>query len=98
MISRYKPFGNLLLMTKGAESGLVHLDVCWIDQPTSLTRWTVANVALLSVTHLGGHAHLRRVKGLISKTSLTANHAAPGGPSWPLHTFTFPFFVSDFAT
>ena len=36
-------------------SGRVHLDVCWIDQPT---QWTVANVAHLSVTHLGGHAHL----------------------------------------
>ena len=34
--------------------GRVHLDVCWIDQPT---RWTEVNVAHLSVTQLGGHAH-----------------------------------------
>ena len=32
------------------------------------TQWTVANVAHLSVTHLGGHAQLC-LKGLISKTA-----------------------------
>ena len=36
-------------------SGRVHLDVCWIDQSTSLPS---ANVAHLSATHLDGHAHL----------------------------------------
>ena len=40
--------------------GRVDLDVRWIDQSTSLSlpSWTVANVANLSITHLGGHTHL----------------------------------------
>ena len=35
-----------------------------VHQPT---RWTIANAAHLSVTHLGGHAHLWCHKRLISK-------------------------------
>ena len=49
--------------------GRVRLDVCWMDQSTSPTQWTVANVAHLSVTHLGGHAHLWCQKLHIIKTA-----------------------------
>ena len=49
-------FGNL--PPYDITGGRVHLDVCWIDQSTSLPQWTVANIAHLYVTHLGGHDHL----------------------------------------
>ena len=35
-----------------------YMDLLRIDQSTSLPSRTVANYAHLSVTHLGGHAHL----------------------------------------
>ena len=53
VICHYKPFGKFA--ASDITSGRVHLDVCWIDQSTSLP---VANVAHLSVIHLGGHAQL----------------------------------------
>ena len=49
-----------------------------VHQPT---QWTEANVAHLSVTHLGGHAQLR---GRFPKRLVTANHTTPGSMSWHL--------------
>ena len=57
-------------------SGRIHLEVCWIDQPT---QWTVANVAHLSVIHLGGHAPYDVRRGRFSKRPVTANHTYTGG-------------------
>ena len=38
--------------------GRVHLDVFLDRSVHQPTQWTVANVARLSIIHLGGHAHL----------------------------------------
>ena len=67
VISCYKPFWKS--GSSYITGGLVDLDVGWIDQSTSPTQWTVANVAHLSVTHLDGHAHLWSQKGPIFETA-----------------------------
>ena len=56
VIGRYEPFGKSA--SCDITGGRVLLDVCWIDQSTSLPSGTVVNVAHLSVVDLGGHAHL----------------------------------------
>ena len=56
VIGRYKTFENLALMTSQAGVSTWMCADRSVHQPT---QWTGANAAHLSVTHLGGHAHLR---------------------------------------
>ena len=53
VMSHYQPYENLSLPVPSLVG--VSTYVCWVHQPT---QWTLANVADLSIMHLGRHVHL----------------------------------------
>jgi hypothetical protein len=64
--------------------GLVHLDVCWIDQSTCLPSG-LSQTLLIYPSHISLHTPTCHViRGRFPKLLVAANHNTTGGMSWDL--------------